>query len=66
MDDGLIRRWFEDLNWGQDKIDAEKADMLAHARLGYTTEVSVDWSGRRACSPPSWAGSAASSRGPVT
>ena len=39
-----IQDWFENLNWGQDKIDAEKADMLAHARLGYTTEVSVDWS----------------------
>src|SRR6202045_264181 len=39
VDDGLIRRWFENLNWGQDKIDAEQADMLAHARLGYTTEV---------------------------
>jgi alkyldihydroxyacetonephosphate synthase len=39
-----IRTWFENLNWGQDKIDAEKADMLARARLGYTTEVSVDWS----------------------
>ena len=44
VDSGLIRHWFENLNWGQDKIDAEKADMLAHARLGYTTEVSVDWS----------------------
>ena len=41
---GLIRHWFENLNWGQDKIDAEKADMLSHAHLGYTTEVSVDWS----------------------
>jgi len=39
-----IQRWLENLNWGQDKIDAEKADMLAHSRLGYTTEVSVDWS----------------------
>jgi alkyldihydroxyacetonephosphate synthase len=39
-----IRTWFESLNWGQDKIDAEQADMLEHARLGYTTEVSVDWS----------------------
>jgi alkyldihydroxyacetonephosphate synthase len=44
VDDGLIRRWFENLNWGQDKIDAEKADMLSRARLGFTTEVSVDWS----------------------
>src|SRR6201994_1944277 len=25
-----IRAWFENLHWGQDKIDAEKADMLAH------------------------------------
>ncbi|HXO24947.1 MAG TPA: FAD-binding oxidoreductase [Streptosporangiaceae bacterium] len=40
-----IQRWFEDLNWGQDKIDAEKADMLEHSHLGYTTEVSVNWSG---------------------
>ena len=39
-----IQRWFENLNWGQDKIDAEKADMLEHSHLGYTTEVSVDWS----------------------
>jgi alkyldihydroxyacetonephosphate synthase len=41
---GLIRQWFENLNWGQDKIDAEKAAMLEYAHLGYTTEVSVDWS----------------------
>ena len=53
MDDDLIRRWFENLNWGQNQIDAEKADMLAHARLGYTTEVSVDWSRAANCSPPS-------------
>jgi len=44
LEDQRIRDWFDHLNWGQDKIDAEKADMLAHARLGYTTEVSVDWS----------------------
>jgi alkyldihydroxyacetonephosphate synthase len=44
VDDALIQEWFENLNWGQDKIDAEKADMLEHSRLGYTTEVSVDWS----------------------
>lgn len=44
VDDALIERWFQDLNWGQDKIDREKAEMLADAHLGYTTEVSVDWS----------------------
>jgi alkyldihydroxyacetonephosphate synthase len=45
IDSGRIRQWFENLNWGQDKIDAEKAAMLTDAHLGYTTEVSVDWSG---------------------
>ena len=44
VDSGLIRQWFENLNWGQDKIDAEKAAMLEHSHLGYTTEVSVSWS----------------------
>ncbi len=39
-----IRQWFEALNWGPDRIEAEKAAMLADAHLGYTTEVSVDWS----------------------
>ena len=39
-----IRSWFEHLNWGPDKIEAEKLAMLSTAHLGYTTEVSVDWS----------------------
>ena len=44
VDPAKIEHWFANLNWGQDKIDAEKFDMLTNARLGYTTEVSVDWS----------------------
>jgi alkyldihydroxyacetonephosphate synthase len=44
VDDALIQAWFENLNWGQDKIDAEKETMLREAHLGYTTEVSIDWS----------------------
>jgi alkyldihydroxyacetonephosphate synthase len=44
VDSELIRLWFENLNWGQDKIDAEKAAMLENAHLGFTTEVSIDWS----------------------
>lgn len=44
IDDALIEQWFDGLNWGQDKIDREKAEMLANSHLGYTTEVSVDWS----------------------
>jgi alkyldihydroxyacetonephosphate synthase len=45
VESGRIQRWFENLNWGQDEIDAEKAAMLEHSHLGYTTEVSVNWSG---------------------
>ena len=41
----LIQEWFDGLNWGQDKIDAEKQSMLDNAHLGYTTEVSIDWCG---------------------
>ncbi len=44
VDGSRIQHWFENLNWGQDQIDAEKAAMLEHSHLGYTTEVSVDWS----------------------
>ena len=40
----LIEAWFDNLNWGQDKIDAEKRVMLESQHLGYTTEVSADWS----------------------
>lgn len=41
--EATIRTWFEGLNWGTDKIEAEKQTMLASSHLGYTTEVSVDW-----------------------
>jgi FAD/FMN-containing dehydrogenase len=44
VDPALIEAWFDDLNWGQDKIDAEKTAMLETGRLGYTTEISADWS----------------------
>ncbi len=44
VDSALIESWFDQLNWDQRSIDAEKAAMIADAHLGYTTEVSVDWS----------------------
>jgi FAD/FMN-containing dehydrogenase len=44
VDPTLIEAWFDGLNWGQDKIDAEKRTMLESRHLGYTTEVSADWS----------------------
>ncbi len=45
VDSALIKSWFDNLNWGPDKIDAEKREMLERSHLGYTTEVSIDWSG---------------------
>jgi alkyldihydroxyacetonephosphate synthase len=44
VDSALIKRWFDALNWDQRAIDAERAEMVAEAHLGYTTEVSIDWS----------------------
>ncbi|MEU7641798.1 MULTISPECIES: FAD-binding oxidoreductase [unclassified Streptomyces] len=44
VDPQLIETWFANLNWGVEKIEAEKQHMLDEAELGYTTEVSVDWS----------------------
>ena len=44
VDPASIEQWFEGLNWGQDKIDAERESMLRTHHLGYTTEVSAGWS----------------------
>lgn len=44
VEPSLIGAWFGQLNWGTDKIEAEKRIMREKAELGYTTEVSVDWS----------------------
>ena len=41
---GLIEAWFDNLNWGPDKIKAEQVSMLTEHRLGYTTEISANWS----------------------
>lgn len=39
-----IRAWFESLNWGPERIEAEKQEMLRTPHLAYTTEVAVEWS----------------------
>jgi FAD/FMN-containing dehydrogenase len=44
LDPSLIERWFNDLNWGMDKIIAEQQWMLREHNLGYTTEISANWS----------------------
>ncbi|SFR73405.1 FAD/FMN-containing dehydrogenase [Microbacterium azadirachtae] len=44
VDDALIEQWFAKLNWDQTAIDRERREMQERPHLGYTTEVSVDWS----------------------
>ncbi|MCB1356648.1 MAG: FAD-binding oxidoreductase [Maritimibacter sp.] len=40
----LIRAWFENLNWSQQDIDDEFAQMREQtAHAGFTTEISADW-----------------------
>lgn len=44
VDEKIIAEWFANLNWGPDKIDAEKEWMRTRHNLGYTTEISSNWS----------------------
>lgn len=44
VDPALVEEWFAHLNWGPEKIEAEKEQMRSQAHLGYTTEVSAAWS----------------------
>jgi alkyldihydroxyacetonephosphate synthase len=44
VEEKLISDWFANLNWGLDKIEAEKEWMLTKHNLGYTTEISANWS----------------------
>lgn len=44
VDPEAVRSWFEALNWGPEKLDAERDSMLAAPRLGFTTEVAATWS----------------------
>ncbi|MYL35818.1 FAD-binding protein [Pontibacillus yanchengensis] len=44
VDSSFIEDWFNNLNWGQDRIDKEIQDMIENdTHDGYTTEVSADW-----------------------
>ncbi|MGO9964748.1 MAG: FAD-binding oxidoreductase [Acidimicrobiales bacterium] len=44
VDPARIAQWFANLNWGMDKIIAEQEWMLQEHNLGYTTEISANWS----------------------
>lgn len=44
VDSALIERWFNHLNWGPEKVAAEREQIMKTNNMGFTTEVSGDWS----------------------
>ncbi|WP_127959269.1 FAD-binding oxidoreductase [Serratia microhaemolytica] len=44
VDSKLIETWFNNLNWGPDKVAAERVQIMKTKNMGFTTEVSGDWS----------------------
>jgi alkyldihydroxyacetonephosphate synthase len=44
LDRGMIERWFSGLNWTVERIRQERETMLAEHWIGYTTEISANWS----------------------
>ena len=44
IEPGRVFRWFDHLNWGPEQIAAERETMLTEGWLGYTTEISANWS----------------------
>ncbi|WP_431224730.1 FAD-binding oxidoreductase [Serratia sp. L9] len=43
VDSKLIETWFNNLNWGPDKVAAERVQIMKTNNMGFTTEVSGDW-----------------------
>lgn len=43
VDSKLIETWFNNLNWGPDKVAAERVQIMKTSNMGFTTEVSGDW-----------------------
>lgn len=44
VDGAIIERWFNNLNWGPDKIAQEREHIRKTRNQGFTTEVSGNWS----------------------
>lgn len=44
VDSKLIETWFNNLNWGPEKVAAERVQILKTKNMGFTTEVSGTWS----------------------
>ncbi|WP_447879014.1 FAD-binding oxidoreductase [Serratia fonticola] len=43
VDSKLIEAWFNNLNWGPEKVAAERVQIMKTKNMGFTTEVSGDW-----------------------
>lgn len=43
IDSKLIEQWFSHLNWGPEKIQAERDSIRKTMNMGFTTEVSGNW-----------------------
>ncbi len=43
VDSKLIESWFNNLNWGPEKVAAERVQIMKTNNMGFTTEVSGDW-----------------------
>lgn len=43
VDSKLIETWFNNLNWGPEKVAAERVQIMKTNNMGFTTEVSGDW-----------------------
>jgi alkyldihydroxyacetonephosphate synthase len=43
VDSKLIRTWFENLNWGPEKVAEEREEIMATRNMGNTTEISANW-----------------------
>ncbi|GHA32049.1 FAD-binding oxidoreductase [Photobacterium aphoticum] len=44
VDGKIIEAWFNQLNWGPEKLEEERKHILANHHMGFTTEVSGNWS----------------------
>ncbi|NWC61778.1 FAD-binding oxidoreductase [Cedecea sp. P7760] len=44
VDSKLIETWFNNLNWGPEKVAAERVQIMKTGNMGFTTEVSGSWS----------------------
>lgn len=43
VDPKIIQNWFENLNWGPEKVEEERVEIMTTGNMGNTTEISATW-----------------------